>query len=146
MSGFYEPPPSTGSPFRHRLLHPRWAIIETALGREVPGVLRELHARPETLLHSRFYCTSPDGTRRAWVDLFFPMDDEALRPYGRALPAGGVAFADDEHGDPYFFVPDATPYGDGPVYVMGPSHGASGVELVADSLADMLKWPRVHAH
>jgi hypothetical protein len=80
------------------------------------------------------------------VDLFLPLDDEALRPYGRTLPPGGVAFADDEHGDPYFFVPDPTPYGDGPVYVLGPAHGETGVERVADSLAEMLKWPRAHGH
>lgn len=146
MSGFYEPPHGAGSHFRDRLLHPKWAVIEAALGREVPRVLRELHATPEDLLRTRFYYAAPDGSRRAWVDLFLPMDDEALRPYGRPLPPGGIAFADDEHGDPYFFIPDPTPYGDGPVYVMGPSHGTDGVERVADSLADMLTWPRVQGH
>lgn len=146
MSGFYEPPPSAGSHFRERLYNPRWHIIEAALGRPVPGVLRALYADPEALLRSHFYCTSPDGGRRAWVDLFLPLDDEALRPYGRILPPGGLAFADDEHGDPYFFIPDPSPFGDGPVYVLGPSQGASGVEPVADSLADMLSWPRVHGH
>ena len=134
MSGFYEPPPIAGSPFRNRLFHPRWDVIETALGRPVPGVLRAL------------YCTSPDGSRRAWVDLFLPLDDEALRPYGRTLPPGAVAFADDEHGDPYFFIPDGSAYGDGPVFVLGPSHGATGVDRVADSLAEMLSWPRSHGH
>ena len=102
MSGFYEPPPSAGSEFRERLFNPKWGIIEAALGRPVPGVLRELYAAPDVLMRSHFYCTSPDGTRRVWVDLFLPMDDEALRPYGQSLPPGGVAFADDEHGDPYF--------------------------------------------
>lgn len=146
MSGFYEPPPSAASQFRERLFNPQWATIEAALGRPVPGVLRDLYAAPEALLRGHFYCTSPDGARRAWVDLFLPMDDEALQPYGRVLPAGGVAFADDEHGDPYFFVPDPTPYGDGPVYVLGPSHGTAGIERVADSLAEMLAWPRTHGH
>jgi hypothetical protein len=142
MSGFYEPPPSAGSHFRDRLFRPQWAVIEAALGRPVPGILRELHAAPEALLRGHFYCRSPDGTRRTWIDLFLPMDGEALSPYGRALPPGAVAFADDEHGDPYFYTPDATPYGDGPVYVLGPSHGPNGTALVADSLADLLAWPR----
>ena len=142
MSGFYEPPPNAGSQFRARLFSPKWAVIEAALGRPVPGVLRELYAAPEVLMRSHFYSTSPDGTRRVWVDLFLPMDDEALRPYGQELPPGSIAFADDEHGDPYFFVPDDTAYGDGPVYVMGPSHGTNGVERVADSLAQMLTWRR----
>jgi SMI1/KNR4 family protein SUKH-1 len=146
MSGFYEPPPVAWSHFRDRLFNPKWDIIETALGRPVPGVLRDLYASPERLLRSHFYCTSPDGARRAWVDLFLPLDDEALRPYGRTLPPGAVAFADDEHGDPYFFIPDGSDYGDGPVYVLGPSHGATGVDRVADSLAEMLRWPRAHGH
>ncbi len=146
MSGFYEPPPSATSQFRERLFRPQWGIIEAALGRSVPGVLRDLYAAPEDLLRSHFYCSSPDGARRVWVDLFLPLDDEALLPYGRVLPAGAVAFADDEHGDPYYFIPNPTPYGDGPVYVLGPSHGTNGVELVAESLAEMMTWPRTHRH
>ena len=146
MSGFYEPPPDAGSPFRSRLLHPRWDVIETALGRPVPGVLRDLYSAPEALLRSHFYCNSPDGSRRAWVDLFLPLDDEALRPYGRTLPPGAVAFADDEHGDPYYFVPDGSPYGDGPVYLLGPSQGEGGADRVADSLAEMMRWARTHGH
>ena len=145
MSGFYEPPPNAASHFRQRLFHPQWPMIEAALGRPVPGILRDLHARPESLLRGHFYCTSPDGTRRAWVDLFLPMDDEALRPYGRTLPQGAVAFADDEHGDPYYFVPDGSSFGDGPVYVL-PSNGESGAVRVADSLAEMLSWARTHGH
>ena len=90
MSGFYEPPPSASSEFRERLFNPKWALIEAALGRPVPGVLRELYAAPDVLMRSHFYCTSPDGTRRVWVDLFLPMDEEALRPYGQTLPAGAV--------------------------------------------------------
>jgi hypothetical protein len=37
MSGSYELPPTAGSHFRARLFHPRWDIIESALGRPVPG-------------------------------------------------------------------------------------------------------------
>jgi hypothetical protein len=146
MSGYYEPPPNAGSQFRERLFHPKWATIEAALGRAVPGVLRDLYADPEALLRGHFYVTSPDGSRRVWLDLFLPLDDEALRPYGRTLPPGAVAFADDEHGDPYFFIPDPTPYGDGPVYVLGSTHGETGSERVAESLSEMLTWPRTHDH
>ena len=146
MSGYYEPPPDAGSQFRERLFHPKWETIEAALGRAVPGVLRDLYADPEALLRGHFYLTSPDGSRRVWVDLFLPLDDEALRPYGRRLPAGAVAFADDEHGDPYFFIPDPTPYGDGPVYVLGASHEETDLQRVAESLSEMLTWPRTHDH
>lgn len=146
MSGFYEPPPRATSEFRGRLLHPRWETIASALGRPVPGILRQLYADPTALLNGHFYLNHPDGERRVWIDLFLPLDEEALRPYGRPLPPGAVAFADDEHGDPYFFVPDGSAYGDGPVYLLGPMHGADGVELVADSLAEFLGRTREYAH
>jgi hypothetical protein len=146
MSGFYEPPPTSTSPFHDRLFHPQWAIIEQALGRPVPEVLRELYATPETLLRGHFYLDQPGGTRRVWLDLFLPLDDEALRPYGKPLPSGAVAFADDEHGDPYFFVPDATVYGDGPVYLLGAREGREDIQPVAASLSDFLRWPRHTSH
>ena len=146
MSGYYEPPPNAGAEFRERLFRPKWATIEAALGRAVPGVLRDLYADPAALLRSHFYVTSPDGSRRVWLDLFLPLDEEALRPYGRMLPAGAVAFADDEHGDPYFFMPGPTPYGDGPVYVLGSSEGGTSMDRVAESLAEMLTWPRAYGH
>ena len=92
----------------------------------MPEILRQLYSAPDALLRSHFYLVAPDGTRRMWLDLFLPMDEEAVRPYGRTLPPGAVAFADDEHGDPYYFVPDGSAYGDGPVYVRGPWHGPAG--------------------
>ena len=146
MSGLYHPPPDASSPFHERLLHPRWADIEAALGRPVPGVLRELHGAPEALLRGHFYLARPDGRARAWVDLFLPMDEEAIRPYGLALPPGALAFADDEHGDPYFFLPDASEYGDGPVFLLDHQKGEPGQEPVAASLAEFLSWPRQYRH
>ena len=144
MSGLYHPPPDASSPFRHRLLHPRWDAIEAGLGRPVPGVLRELYGEPEALLRSHFYLTPPGGGARAWLDLFLPMDEEAFRPYGLTLPAGAVAFADDEHGDPYFYVPDATEYGDGPVFRLERAEAAT--PRLSESLAEFLRWPRQYQH
>ncbi len=146
MSGFYEPSPTSTSPFRDRLFHPQWATIERALGRPVPGILRELYGTPEALLRGHFYLDQPGGARRVWLDLFLPLDEEALRPYGKLLPAGAIAFADDEHGDPYFFVPDTTVYGDGPVYLLGLKEGRDDILPVAGSLADFLHWPRHTVH
>lgn len=146
MSGLYHPPPDASSPFRDRLLHPRWEAIESALGRPVPGVLRELYGVPEALLRGHFYLAPPDGGARAWVDLFLPMDEEALRPYGLTLPAGAIAFADDEHGDPYYFVPDSSEYGDGPVYLLDRRQTRASPEPVAASLAEFLRWSRQYRH
>lgn len=146
MSGLYEPPPEASSPFRERLLHPQWSAIEAALGRPVPGVLRELYGEPHALLRGRFYLARPDGGGRAWVDLFLPLDEQALHPYGQPLPPGGVAFADDEHGHPYYFVPDGSPYGDGPVFLLCDRGEGDAALHVADSLADFLSWPRQYDH
>ena len=146
MSGLYHPPPDAGSPFRERVLHPRWDTIEAGLGRPVPRLLREMYAAPEALLRGHFYLRRPDGQARAWVDLFLPMDAEALHPYGLTLPPGAVAFADDEHGDPYFYVPDASEFGDGPVFLLDHRNGSVGPEPLAASLADFLRWPRQYQH
>ena len=142
VSGFYEPPPGFASPFRDRLLHPHWDLIQRALGRPVPGILRELYGEPDAVLRGHFRVRPPGGGETRWLDLFFPMDEEALRPYGRVLPAGAIAFADNEHGDPYFFVPDATGYGDGPVYLQVQEEGKELTELVAPSLSEFLGWQR----
>ncbi len=146
MSGFYEPPPSSTSPFHDRLFHPQWATIERALGRPVPGILRDLYGTPETLLRGHFYLDQPGGARRVWLDLFLPLDEEALHPYGKPLPAGAIAFADDEHGDPYFFVPDPSAFGDGPVFLLGLREGREDIEPVAESLAEFLRWHRHRTH
>jgi len=133
LSGFYEPPSPAASEFRERIYHPLWDTIQSALGRPVPEILRQLYSTPDALLRSHFYLVAPDGTR-------------PLRPYGKALPPGAVAFADDKHGDPYYFVPDGSAYGDGPVFVLGPAHGGAGEEQVAASLTEFLSWSRDYAH
>jgi hypothetical protein len=146
VSGFYEPAPGGGSPFRERLLHPRWDLIEAALGRVTPGILRELYGEPTNVLRAHFRITPPDRKDPLWLDLFLPLDEEALRPYELTLPAGAIAFADDEHGDPYFYVPDATAYGDGPVYLLQHHQGGDVIVEVGPSLAAFLRWPRSHTY
>jgi len=143
MSGFYEPPPAFGSPFRARLLSPNWPLIASHLGRPVPPVLQSLYESPEGVLRSHFRVFPPDGAGELWLDLFLPMDEEALAPDGVRLPAGAVAFADDEHGDPYVFVPDET--GDGPVFLRRRQNGEETMVLVAPALSAFLGWERRQA-
>ena len=59
MSGFYEPPPRAASEFRERIYHPRWETIQSALGRPVPEILRQLYSAPDALLRSHFYLVAP---------------------------------------------------------------------------------------
>ena len=142
MSGFYEPPPAFGSPFRDRLLHPKWDLIAGRLGRPAPEILQQLYDRQELVLRSHFRISPPDGRAELWLDLFLPMDEEALEPDGLRLPPGALAFADDEHGDPYFYVPDATAAGDGPVFLLQRAGGSETVVAVAPLLSGFLEWER----
>jgi hypothetical protein len=145
MSGFYDPPPAFSSPFRARLLSPNWDLIASHLGRAVPPVLRSLYAQPDSVLRAHFKVFPPDGAAERWLDLFLPMDEEAVAPDGVALPSGAVAFADDEHGDPYVFVPDATAAGDGPVFIRIRREGQPTMEPVAPALSAFLAWERRQA-
>ena len=153
MSGFYEPPPAFTSPYRARLRAPKWDLIRAHLGRPVPAVLSSLYEGPEeSVLRAHFRLFPPDGSPERWLDLFLPMDEEAVAPDGVPLPPGAVAFADDEHGDHYVFVPDASPEGDGPVYLR--PHQASRPPTVepprmvpvAASFAGFLAWERRQSH
>jgi hypothetical protein len=143
MSGFYEPPPSFGSPFRARLLNPKWDVIAAQLGRPVPPVLQALYEPADGVLRSHFRVFPPDGASELWLDLFLPMDEEAVAPDGERLPPGVVAFADDEHGDPYVFVPDDS--GDGPVFLRRQANGEPTLVLVAPALSEFLAWERRQA-
>jgi hypothetical protein len=142
MSGFYEPSPAFTSPYRARLRSPKWELIQEQLGGPVPAILHALYDAPDAVLRSHFRLFPPDGGAERWLDLFLPMDEEAVAPDGVRLPAGAVAFADDEHGDHYVFVPGAGPDGDGPVYLR--PHDAAHPELlpVAPALSTFLAWER----
>ena len=142
MSGFYEPPPAFTSPYRARLRSPQWELIGRHLGRDVPPILHTLYDAPDTVLQSHFRVFPPDGGQERWLDLFLPMDEEAVAPDGVPLPPGAVAFADDEHGDHYVFVPAPSPATDGPVYLR--PHGTAGQAMlpVAPSLSTFLAWER----
>jgi len=143
MSGFYEPPPTFGSPFRARLLNPKWDVIAAQLGRPIPPVLQSLYEPADGVLRSHFRVFPPDGASELWLDLFLPMDEEAVAPDGQRLPRGVIAFADDEHGDPYVFVPNDS--GDGPVFVRRRANGEPTLVPVAPALSAFLAWERRQA-
>jgi hypothetical protein len=117
-------------------------MIAAHLGRPVPSVLRTLYARPESVLASHCRVFLPDGRGELWLDLFLPMDEEALAPDGVPLPGGAVAFADDEHGDPYVFVPEDGPADDGPVFLRRQEPEGEVMVLIAPALSAFLGWER----
>ena len=98
------------------------------------------------MLRSHFRLFPPDGGPERWLDLFLPMDEEAVAPDGVRLPAGRGGLADDEHGDHYVFVPDASPEGDGPVYLRPHDPARPWLLPVAPSLSTFLAWERRQSH
>ena len=106
-----------------------------------PGSPRALRRAGE-VLRSHFKVFPPDDAPPRWLDHFLPMDEEAIAPDGVRLSPGMVGFADDEHGDPYVFVPDATPDGDGPVYLRQHRQGVDTLVPVAPALSTFLAWER----
>ncbi|MGN6391946.1 MAG: SMI1/KNR4 family protein [Gemmatimonadales bacterium] len=143
MSGYYEPAPAFGSPLRARLLSPNWELIASHLGRPVPPVLHSLYEPPDGVLRSHCRVFPSDGAKELWLDMFLPMDEMAVAPDGVRLPPGSVAFADDEHGDPYVFVPGES--GDGPVYLRCRQDGEAIMVPVAPALSTFLGWERRQA-
>ena len=146
MSGFDEPPPAFTSPYRSRLHRPKWELIGAQLGRPVPEILHSLYDAPDAVMRSHFRLFPPDGGPERWLDLFLPMDEEAIAPDGVPLPPGAVAFADDEHGDHYVFIPDATPEGDGPVFLRAHARADAAMAPVAARLSAFLTWERRQSH
>jgi hypothetical protein len=108
MSGLYHPPPDASSPFRERLLHPRWAALEAALGRPVPGVLRDLtdHQRaspganrsppawPSSSAGPASIITNPPNDSMITLDALGAWEDRLLRELGR--PRGSLEDRDSE--------------------------------------------------
>ena len=137
--------------FPDRLAAPDWAVIQQGLGRPVPKVLRELYSDPQHVLHGHFQVDIPNGwldmemRTEAWIDVFLPADQEAIKPRGMPIPRGAFAFAETEYGDPYLLIPETSADDDGPVYVLQAHHGGGALTKVADSLRAFLTLPRRYA-
>lgn len=129
---------------RLRLEHPRWADVERALGCPVPGILRELYGNRDLLHTCGFLVFDPaqrEAEEETWfVNEFIPANPTPHQSYAEAIPRGAFAFATNEFGDPYYFVPGPSADGDGPVFVVYREGGDT--EPVAPSLRAFLGWPR----
>ena len=127
-----------------RLRTPRWAVVEAALGRPVPAVLRELYADQTLVTSGDLLVLDParaGGRKAAWnINQFTPADEEALSPELESIPPGAFAFATNEFGDPFYIRLGELPDGDGRVFVH--HHDGDDTELVAPSLRTILSWPR----
>jgi hypothetical protein len=129
--------------YRQRLLSPRWDVVEAALGRPVPAVLRELYADQALVTSNDLYVFDP--ARRETdvclnVNQFIPADESALAPDLVSIPPGAFAFATNEFGDPVYVQLGELPDGDGRVAVH--HHDGDDTEVVAPSLRALLGWPR----
>jgi len=130
--------------YNARLRAPRWDLVEAALRRPVPAVLRALYADQALVTSGDLLVLDParaGGREMAWnVNQFTPADEEALAPELESIPPGAFAFATNEFGDPFYVQLGELPDGDGRVFVH--YHDGGDTELVAPSLHTFLAWPR----
>ena len=127
-----------------RLRAPRSEVVETALGRSVPAVLRELYADEALVTSGDLLVFDPGRTgdgEAAWnINQFTPADEEAIHPELESIPDGAFSFASNEFGDPFYVRLGELPDGDGRVFVH--YHDGGDTEEVAPSLRVFLSWPR----
>ena len=129
--------------FIRRLHHPEWPAIERALGRGVPRVLRDLYNDSEWLTGNEFRVISPFEDRETVEDhpraRLSPATPESLARL-ESISVDVFQFATDEFGNPYGVQLFEEPDRDGAVFL----HMLDGdtVFRIADSLADLLSWPK----
>jgi len=129
--------------YRQRLLSPRWDVVEVALGRPVPAVLRELYADQALVTSDDLLVFDPARSEAEVclnVNQFIPADESALAPDLVGIPPGAFAFATNEFGDPIYVKLGELPDGDGRIVVH--HHDGDDTEEVAPSLRALLSWPR----
>jgi hypothetical protein len=75
--------------YRQRLLSPRWDVVEAALGRPVPAVLRELYADHDLVTSNDLLVFDPTRSEADVclnVNQFIPADESALAPDLVSIP------------------------------------------------------------
>jgi hypothetical protein len=126
-----------------QLRQPEWPAIERALGRPVPAVLKKLYEDPEWMSGEEFRVINPyesvDPNDNFSRIALTPATPESLARL-ESIDVNVFEFATDEFGNPYGVALFEQPDGDGAVYL----HMLDGdaVLRIADSLADLRRWPR----
>ena len=131
---------------RHKLLNPDWEGYERKSGRRSPAVLRRLYADADLVTAEDLVVTVPDRAESplAWeIAAFEPVHADRRAQGSEDVPPSAFHFAANWYGDPYFVLLGERPDGDGRVYVR--FREAEEPELVAQSLAEFLSWPRHRA-
>jgi hypothetical protein len=130
--------------YRQRLLSPRWEEVESALGRRIPAILRELYADRALITSGDCLVLDPDRDRAEEAPLnvneFVPADQEAITSTLVSVPPGAFPFATNEYRDPLYVQLGELPDGDGRVSVH--YHDGDDTDVVAPSLRTLLSWSR----
>lgn len=136
--------------FRSRLLHPKQAEVEQALGGLLPQRLLSLYENHETILTEQMEIQRPDATSKhskEWIEAFLPLDLESQK-YTVDLSVyesgNGFCFATDGNGNFYWVPVSDSRAADAPVFFA--CYDPFGNDEVAPSLEEFLSWPRtIHA-
>lgn len=137
--------------FRARLQHPKAGEVEQAMGALLPRRLLTLYDDHQVVLSEQIEIRGPDRDPEQtaeWIEAFLPLDLESQK-YACDLPARGLGkgfcFATDGAGNFYWMPLTDTRQADAQVFFVSQDPRAN--EKVADSLEELLSWPRsIHAH
>jgi hypothetical protein len=131
--------------WRQRMLHPEIESIEESCGGKIPARLIAMYSDHKLMFDRDFEVCPPgkDPKKDSWrLGDFVPLTVEDqnwtadLTKFGK-----GCCFAGDGMGNFYWVPVEAERKSDVPVYFA--CHDPWGSEKVADSLDDVLSWPRV---
>lgn len=132
--------------FRNRLIHPKPAEVEEALGAFLPERLLTLYRDHPTVLTEQIELRDPHAdakTASEWIEAFLPLDVETQKLTAQALQPNwgkGFCFATDGHGNFYWVPVNGERQADSLVFFAASDPPAN--EQVADSLEQFLAWPR----
>jgi hypothetical protein len=134
--------------FRSRLIHPKTAEVEQAMGALLPERLLTLYDDHQLVLTERIKIRRPEADANGensaeWIEAFLPLDLESQK-FTLDLPARGLGkgfcFATDGAANFYWVPASTTREPDAPVFYAWREPAAN--EEVAGSLEEFLSWPR----
>jgi hypothetical protein len=128
-----------------RFNHPDFAALEAHIGRPLPLPFKELFRQSDLVRKAGFVITPPKDHLSEFLvfDNFWPVDQLAIDAgqWTSWLTDGAFMPFAHEEGDEYQLAIDSMTEEDAQVYFHW--HEAESNHLVAESLREMLSWPRI---
>src|SRR5580698_11521821 len=139
--------------FRSRLIHPNSSQVEQGIAASLPERLITLYDDHQTVLAEQIEIRRPAANPEnpaelqnpaEWIEAFLPLDLESQKYTLDLAEQGcskGFCFATDGEGNFYWIPANETRQADAPVFFAHTDPVLN--EQVADSLDELLTWPRI---